>query len=333
MAPISYTPPMPKPKPRRSLRTAHLGLHPRNRHPGRYDFDRLIQTCPELKPYVAKNKYGDLSIEFSDPKAVRMLNRALLQNFYPIQFWDFPADYLCPPIPGRSDYLHYAADLLAADHADQLQQGPHIRVLDLGVGASCVYPIVGHFEYGWSWVGSEIDAAALASAQKIIDAHPQLKAQIELRKQSDPKKMLEGVAKPGERFHLVICNPPFHRSAEEAAEGSTRKWHNLGRHQQIKNPGIDAKPVLNFGGKNTELWCEGGEALFIERFIHESTRFSKSVVWFTTLVSKSESLPNIEAQLDRAKVGEKILIEMSQGQKISRIVAWTYLTAEERAAF
>ena len=75
-------------------------LHARNLHRSRYDFPQLIKSCPELAPFVRPNPYGDLSINFSDPNAVKMLNKALLKHFYGIDYWDIPKDYLCPPIPG-----------------------------------------------------------------------------------------------------------------------------------------------------------------------------------------------------------------------------------------
>lgn len=92
------------------------GLHPRNRHRSRYDFPALIASCPALAPFVKPNAWGDVSVDFADPAAVKMLNRALLQHFYGIEHWDIPADYLCPPIPGRADYLHHLADLLATSN-------------------------------------------------------------------------------------------------------------------------------------------------------------------------------------------------------------------------
>jgi 23S rRNA (adenine1618-N6)-methyltransferase len=87
-------------------------LHPRNAHNERYDFDALINSCGELREFVAPNKYGDQSVNFSDPLAVKTLNKALLKHFYGIGYWDLPNSYLCPPIPGRADYIHYIADLL-----------------------------------------------------------------------------------------------------------------------------------------------------------------------------------------------------------------------------
>lgn len=60
-------------------------LHPRNFHNNRYDFKELIKTKPELKEFVKPNKYGDISIDFSNPQAVIFLNKALLEHFYSIK--------------------------------------------------------------------------------------------------------------------------------------------------------------------------------------------------------------------------------------------------------
>jgi len=51
-------------------------LHPKNRHQGRYDLESLITVHPLLGNYTIKNKEGDNSIKFSDPKAVKALNAA-----------------------------------------------------------------------------------------------------------------------------------------------------------------------------------------------------------------------------------------------------------------
>lgn len=115
-------------------------LHPRNRHLGRYDFPRLIAGSPELERFVILNPYGRQSIDFADPAAVKAFNRALLQQFYDVREWDIPDGYLCPPIPGRADYLHYLADLLGASHDGLIPRGPSLRALDVGTGANCIYP-------------------------------------------------------------------------------------------------------------------------------------------------------------------------------------------------
>ena len=69
-------------------------LHPRNKHRQRYNFPELMTICPDLSAYVAPNLYGDLSVDFKDPQAVKTLNRALLKLFYKINLWDIPEGYL-----------------------------------------------------------------------------------------------------------------------------------------------------------------------------------------------------------------------------------------------
>ena len=58
--------------------------------------------------------------------------------------------------------------------------------------------------------------------------------------------------------------------------------------------------------------------------IQESKEFAKSVKWFSSLVSKKSNLNAIYDALREAKVKEVKTIPMGQGQKISRIVAWTF---------
>ena len=328
-APCHHPPPVQttsnRMKPGAPSSTPQSSLHPRNRHGGRYDFAALTTCSPELAAHVAANAFGDDSIDFADPVAVRTLNRALLRHFYGVETWDIPARYLCPPIPGRADYLHYLADLLAASDGGAIPRGAGVRVLDVGTGANLVYPLIGHAEYGWHFVGSDIERGALASAQAIIDANDGLTAAIELRHQPSPARVFQGIVRRDERFDLVMCNPPFHASMEEARAGSTRKWKNLG-----KGSGSAHSPLLNFGGRSAELVCAGGEAGFVRRLIEESALIPRQCRWFTSLVAKAENLRAIESALNSAGVRARRTIEMAQGQKRSRIVAWTYLTSREQ---
>lgn len=298
-------------------------LHPRNKHRFRYDFPELIKSLPALHQFVAINAHGGESIDFSDPVAVKALNKALLKHFYGIVTWDIPENYLCPPIPGRADYIHYMSDLLAESNSGVVPKGNFIKGLDIGVGANCIYPIIGHQEYGWSFVGSDIDTGAIKAAKAIAAANPQLENSISCRQQSNKLNFFKGIVKPGETFDFTMCNPPFHASAAEAQSGTKRKLQNLGKHK-----GKDT--VLNFGGQNSELWYEGGEVSFIRKMIDESMGIADQCLWFSSLVSKSANLPFIYGALRNADAAEVKTIEMAQGQKISRFVAWTFMEPIEQ---
>lgn len=301
-------------------------LHPRNKHRSRYDFPELIKSLPELRPFVALNAYGDESIDFSDPVAVKLLNKALLKHFYQIDHWDIPEGYLCPPIPGRADYIHYLADLLASVNDGVVPRGKNVKGLDIGLGANCIYPIIGHQEYGWTFAGSDVDSSAIKSAKNIAAINPALSASVFPRLQSNKNHIFKGVVKPGEVFDFTLCNPPFHASAAEAQAGSQRKVRNLGKQK-------GKETVLNFGGQQAELWCEGGEVGFIRKMIEESAALGKQCFWFSTLVSKSMNVPFIYGSLERQRPVEIRTIEMVQGQKISRFVAWTFLSPEEQTSW
>ncbi len=299
-------------------------LHPRNLHRSRYDFPQLIKCCAELAPFVSLNKYDDLSVDFSDPDAVKILNKALLKQFYQIQHWDIPQGFLCPPIPGRADYIHYLADLLSACNGGQIPRGNSIQVLDIGVGANCIYPIIGHRSYGWKFVGSDINPVSANSAKLITQANPNLTKAINIRLQKSPNNIFKGIIKPTDRFDLTLCNPPFHASQEEADATATKKLRNLGKRE------VGAKLVLNFGGKKSELWCEGGEERFVCQMVEESVDFAGQCFWFSTLVSKKTTLPVLLRALGAIGAKEVKTIEMAQGQKESRFVAWTFLNAQQQ---
>ncbi|WP_322804043.1 23S rRNA (adenine(1618)-N(6))-methyltransferase RlmF [Vibrio alfacsensis] len=320
------------------FKVAKSGLHERNAHRGRYDFNKLIAAEPRLKPFVIKNPKGEDSINFSDPKAVKMLNKALLAAYYDIEYWDIPEHYLCPPIPGRADYIHRVAELLDGEVKGKYPHR-HVQVLDVGVGANCIYPIVGVSQYGWQYVGSDVDPKSIESAQAIVDRNGSLNGKIKLVEQASNAYIYRGVIQPNDRFDVTTCNPPFHRSAEEASMGSQRKLDNLKANQRkkgVKTQTNQAKantPTLNFGGQNAELWCEGGEAAFIRKMANESQAFGAQVLWFTTLISKKDNVRPMRKQLENLGVKTIRVIEMSQGQKVSRFMAWSYMDKQQRKAW
>jgi 23S rRNA (adenine1618-N6)-methyltransferase len=298
-------------------------LHPRNKHRQRYDFQALTLACPELSDFVQLNNYGDTSIDFFNPEAVKMLNKALLAYHYGIHNWDILQGYLCPPIPSRADYVHHIADVLATKNGGKIPVGKALKCLDVGVGANGIYPIIGHKAYGWSFIGADIDPVSLESVGKIIESNPSLKDAIDLRLQTDSRDTINGILKRGERIDATFCNPPFHASRAEAQAGTQRKLNNLKGTKA-------AKLSLNFGGQNNELWCEGGEVEFIKNMMVQSRQYADSCFWYSTLVSKQTTLKPILATLKQLEALEIKTIDMQHGNKMSRIVVWTFLNEMEQ---
>lgn len=309
--------------------TEKTNLHPRNPHRFGYDFNQLIASNPELKAFVFTNDYGTETIDFSVPEAVKALNNSLLISEYEIQNWDIPKDYLCAPIPGRADYIHYIADLLASSNDGIVPKGETVQGLDIGIGSNCIYPIIGNSVYNWSFVGTDIDENAIQNCKKIIENNPQLIDAISLQLQVESRFIFKNIITQEDKFAFTICNPPFHSSAAEATKISLRKVNNLETSSKEKI----IKPVLNFGGQNAELWCEGGELGFITQMIFESAKYPLQCFWFTTLVSKKENLSSLYKTLNNVSAVEVKTITMAQGQKTSRILAWTFLSESQQKSW
>ncbi|MDM1503522.1 23S rRNA (adenine(1618)-N(6))-methyltransferase RlmF [Myroides marinus] len=292
-------------------------LHQRNKHQELYDFDQLKSVVPELEAFIIKNPSGVDTIDFAIPEAVVLLNKAILMKDYKMTFWEMPKTNLCPPIPGRADYIHYIADLLAEGNNGKVPTGRGVKILDLGIGANVIYPIIGVAEYGWEFVGSEVDVVSVKTASHIIENNPHLKSNVTIRKQLSKRNILKNIIEDKEYFDVVICNPPFFKSRAEVLATTTKKLKNLGKE-------VVGKPVQNFSGQNNELWCEGGEKAFITNYIYESKHFKRQAVWFTTLVSNKDNLKPLQSLLKRSEAKEVRIINMEQGNKVSRILAWRY---------
>ena len=285
-------------------------FHKNNRHQGRYDIPSLVKTHPELQRYISLNKKGEKSVKFSDPKAVKALNAALLIHHYDLEYWDIQEDFLCPAVPGRADYIHHIADLLE-------EKNQNVKLLDIGTGANLIYPIIASHDYHWNVVGTDIDKEVLTSAQNIINKNKRLQTSVDLRRQANKEDIFHGVIDDKDYFDLTMCNPPFYQSAEEAVKNNERKNKNLhgNKSQKVKR---------NFAGQATELWTAGGEKQFLKNMVYQSQKYGKQVGWFTTLVSREAHIPAVKKSIEAVKAKRAKIIEMGTSNKSSRIVAWQF---------
>ncbi len=290
-------------------------MHKKNKHLNGYNLTLLKETNPYLVPFIVE-KHSNESIDFFNPKAVKALNTALLKTHYNISFWEFPNRYLCPPIPGRVDYIHHINDLLISSKLNK-----NSIVLDVGVGANCIYPLLGHAVYHWEFVGSDCDKESLSFAETII-AKNNLKTVISLREQPNKLQIFKGILAERDAFSATLCNPPFYKSETEALEATQKKLKGLGRETD--------KVIRNFSGQANELCYKGGEKAFLHTYLYESALHKKQSFWFTILVSNKAHIKSMNTSLKKLKATEIRIIEMAQGNKKSRIMAWTFLTKEEQ---
>lgn len=298
-------------------------LHPNNIHRTGYDFEGLVAVVPELKSQLTRSKSGATTIDFSNSLSVKLLNKALLISHYNIRYWTIPEGYLCPPVPGRADYLHHISDIMADYNNGSVPKGEKIRCLDIGVGANCIYPIIIRKLFNWTVIGSEIDSLALKNAKSIISQNKALNKKVELRQQKNKRQILKGIFSTDEYIDVVISNPPFYANQKEAVTAKKRKTTNLNSYK-------GEAPANNFGGQQNELWCEGGEKWFISQMIQDSIALSRNCFLFTSLLSNKKYENELLAKLKKAKATIGITIPMQQGNKTSRILCWTFLTPKQQ---
>lgn len=292
-----------------------MTMHKNNIHKSGYDFSKLCNVYPQLKPLVFINTYKTQTIDFANPEAIKQLNTALLFTHYNIKYWEFTDDNLCPPIPGRVEYIHHINQLLKASGLET-----NITVLDIGAGATCIYPLLGHQVYGWNFIATDIDETSIQQAQKNINENG-LTNKIHLRFQNDKTQILKGILKPSDKFSVSMCNPPFYKSEAEMIQATTQKLKGLGKQGEL---------VKNFSGKHYELCYTGGEKAFVHNYLYESSLFKTKCFWYSTLVSKKENVKSMHTSLNKLGATEIKTILMQLGNKTSRIVAWTFLTNEQK---
>ncbi len=290
-------------------------MHSQNPYAERYDLKRLSEHHQDLQQHLVLNPSGEETIDFNSSKAVYALNKAMLLADFNLSNYEIPTGYLIPPIPGRLDYLLHIQDFLQEEL--KIPAAAKLRGLDVGSGANAIYCILGVQYFNWNMVGAESDPQATTIAKANMHHAKKLEDKVEIRQQEDKRFLLTNIIRDNERFDFTVCNPPFHSSRDAAVKGSLRKLKNLG----VATHSADYK--LNFEGQANELWCNGGESLFIKRLIKESVLFKDQVKVFSSLVAKSENLPKIEKQLTKAKANYKI-IATELGNKKSRIILWWF---------
>jgi len=337
--------------------------HKRNSFQGSYDINRLTAAHPALHPHIIIQAHsGRQTVNWSNPESVRVLNTALLVADYGIhpQYADLlPMGALFPPVPGRADYVHHMADLLQRSNNDgNIPLGRQVVGVDIGTGASCIYPILATSIYGWRMIASEIDPTSIRSARDIVTANA-LEELIDVRTQERSSRIFDGVLHRGEVVDFTMCNPPFYTSKGAFQAENARKLRGLSRSNQSRRNVVRSMPAFNstttsesstgmsnnFGGNDNELWCNGGEVSFVKNMIRESELYQDKCLWFTSLVSRKDNLPKIESIMNikgksRRKSGRRVRrqvdvqavqhMSIGSGHKSSTIIMWSFLDEKQR---
>ena len=326
--------------------------HPRNAFQGKYNLDRLVSCYPALGQHVIIGPTGRPTVDWADPVAVRALNTSLLVADYGVnpKYADIlPPNALMAGVPGRADYVHHIADRLQEDNGGaEIPKGRNVIGMDIGTGASCIYPLIATSIYGWSMIATDINRASIESAQAIVESNNH-QDKIEIRHQLSDTSIFNGILKkkPVERIDFAMCNPPFYpskeafqaenaRKIEGLAKSKMKRGFNIGSNELPDNTSTDSEVSSNnFGGTDTDLWCDGGEMAFVKRIYTESTRYWNKCLWFSSLVSRKKNLNKITKLFKKGGGGKKgkgveMVHRIAIGRKEATILMWTFMDEDAR---
>lgn len=289
------------------------------------DHEELASAYPNLQPFLVSGRQnGASSIDFLSAEATRFYNQALLHRWFGIKL-SLPSNHLCPTALSRTRYIRWIASLVQYCPSQQEQ----IVGIDVGTGASCVYPLLGKAIYNWNFIATDIDDESLASAAEnvkqncwtdsisVIRAARQDLSDGGQSTQSPLFHILQGALDaPSTRklqessptfssAHFSMCNPPFFESVED------------------KVPRQDTVCIATA----SELATSGGEVEFVKQMMYESAQLGERVSWYTTLLGKKSSLYPLVAYLKTLNPLDIQDTTFKQGRNTRWALAWTFSTS------
>ena len=149
----------------------------------------------------------------------RELTRALLKEDFHIE-WTIPDNHLCPGITGHINYLNEIHELLAVD-PDYSKKESAITGIDVGTGASCIYPLLGHCLYTWKFIATDVDPESIANSQYLIDVN-HLHQSIRCIQRQKESYMFKDLLEKESSVSFTMCNPPFFSSSDEVRKSDSK---------------------------------------------------------------------------------------------------------------
>ncbi|XP_040279431.1 RNA N6-adenosine-methyltransferase METTL16 [Bufo bufo] len=283
-------------------------MHPRNRYKDKPpDFAFLASKYPEFKQHVDVGLSGKVGLNFKDPGAVRALTCTLLKEDFGLTI-DIPLERLIPTVPLRLNYIHWVEDLINFHDSDKTTVR---RGIDIGTGASCIYPLLGATLNGWYFLATEVDDICYNYAKKNVEQN-HLADLIKVVKVPQKTLLMDALKEEsGIIYDFCMCNPPFFANQMEAQGVNSR------------NPRRPPPSSVNTGGI-TEIMAEGGELEFVKRIIHDSLQLKKRLRWYSCMLGKKCSLAPLKEELRIQGVPKVAHTEFYQGRTMRWALAWSF---------
>ncbi|PGG98103.1 hypothetical protein AJ79_08984 [Helicocarpus griseus UAMH5409] len=283
----------------------------RNIYKNDVDFAALGLQYPDFAKHLRQNN----QLDFTNPDAVQQLTRCLLRRDFGLHV-DLPDDRLCPPVPNRFNYILWLQDLLDSTgetYSDAYDREREVFGLDIGTGASCVYPLLGcALRPKWRFIATDIDAKNLKYARDNVKRNI-LQDRIQIVENTSSNGLIPfkdiDTLKP--RLDFTMCNPPFYESREELISSAKAKQR---------------PPFSACTGAEVEMITVGGEVEFVARMIRESIQLRDRVKWYTTMLGKFSSVATLINLLHEEGNRNWAVAEFVQGSKTRRWgIAWSWM--------
>ena len=195
-----------------------------------------------------------------------------------------------------------------------------MRVLDVGCGASCVYPLIGcRLRRGWGFVATEVDVRSVECARENVRANG-LGERVDVRLVGGGDGGVLDVLAEHEEVgvvDVVMMNPPFYESEEKMRESAEKKK----RKPNSACTGVKVEMVWE--GAEGEV---GGEVGFVGRLIVESAveENRMRVQWCSAMLGHLSSVPILIGRLRDKGCDNYAVTEFVQGETRRWCVAWSW---------
>lgn len=277
------------------------------------DFRKLACDYQELEKYMIRNKNNKSKFDFKNPDAVKALTCALLHRYFQKTI-TLPPDRLIPAVPQRLNYVCWVEDLIKLVE----QQIPELNItgLDIGTGASCIFPILCcHRNPSWSFVGVEPDEKSYKSAYDNVERNF-MQDKIRVVKITTDDQLSDILSLACQPLTFIMCNPPFF----EEGYGVTMELDS------DLNKGSRPKSDANCSNE-IESITSGGEIAFVGYLIEQSMNFKEDVIIYSSMLGKKQSLMHFKQTFASLQTNENLSwtwAELCQGKTIRYAIAWTF---------
>lgn len=291
-------------------------MHPRNIYRTRTNFKELAIEFPEFRQHANQDVSGKVTIDFTNPEALRALTTSLLKRDFDLNV-NIPSNHLVPTLPSRLNYIHWLEDILAILPSDCTPPGDVIRGIDIGTGVACIYPLLGFTMNKWHFLATEVDEEAFTSASRNV-ATNQLEGFITVVRPSDTSSPLLNAVNcqpdpEDDTYTFSMCNPPFFADEHEANPVT-----------KGRNPSKRTPPRSCNAANSAESITSGGEVEFVSALITDSIQLGSRIGIYSTLLGKKSSLATVKGMLVEKGIKNFVTTEFCQGKTMRWGIAWTF---------